>query len=205
MNDHIPEIIDETYIKSIYKPFVTGKKLPVIVDFGANQGITSYYFSQYADKLYSVEPAKEHLQTLSEMITRNKITNMTLCPYAISNQNGETKFYKNDNPTMFSLEATVNKKDDYEEVETVTIESFMQREKIDTIDLLKMDLEGSESQVITSEEFKRVCSRIKVIVGEYHEWTAMSKWAFCNAFRDLGYQFNWLPGTVASCFSAVLV
>lgn len=199
-NDHIPEIIDETYLKHIYQPYLEGRRDLTIVDWGANQGITSYYFSQYAKQVYAVEPSKQHIEVLLEMIKLNQIKNIKVCPYAISNENGKTKFFHNDNPTMFSMEKVVGT--DFEEVETVTSAEFIKRENIKHIDILKMDLEGSESMVISSPEFAAICPKIDVIVGEYHSWTQMSQDLFANTLIDLGFDFHWVPGTVASVFTA---
>lgn len=202
-NSYIPNILEEIYKDRVYAPFLTDQKDLTIVDWGANIGLTSYFFKEYAKQVYAVEPSKRHQEVIETMLEYNKIDNVKLCKYAISNEDGKTKFYHNDNVTMFSLKDTVNKKDDFEEVETLTPESFMKREGITHIDLLKFDCEGSESEIITSEGFRNVADKIDVIVGEYHSWTSMSKEQFALCFSDLGFTFKWYTGTEASVFSAV--
>ena len=204
-NSYIPQILEEMYIKQVYKPYLEGQRDLIIADWGGNIGLTSYYFKDYAKKVYCVEPSKDHQEVIEKLIEHNDIKNIKLCKYAISNENGKTKFYHNENVTMFSLESTVNKKDDFEEVETVSVDSFMEREGIDRIDLLKFDVEGSEGLVLASEGFKKVADRIKVIVGEWHSWCPMSKNVFMNTFRDLGFEFKWVQGTDASVFTAVRI
>lgn len=204
-NSYIPHILKEIYLDQIYRPFLVGKRDLIIGDWGANQGYTSYYFKDYAKTVYAVEPAKQHQEILKHMIEFNKIKNIKVCPYAISNKNGNTKFYHNENTTMFSLLDTVNKKEDFEEVETVTVDSFMEREKIDHIDLLKMDLEGFESEVVSSDGFKKACKNIDVIVGEHHNWSMMGPNLFATTLTDLGYTFRWLRKSDAQVFSAVRI
>lgn len=199
----IPHILKEVYIDQVYARFLNGKKDLTIVDWGGNLGLTSYYFKDFAKQVYCVEPARQHLECIEAMINQNKIKNIKMCRYAISNENGTTNFYHNDNVTMFSLNDAVNKKDDFEEVETVTVEEFIKRESIDHIDLLKWDTEGNEGQIVTSDAFKRVAPKIDVIVGEWHTWGSMSPQLFCNAFRDLGFEFNWLNKTEASVYTAI--
>lgn len=201
-NSHIPEILEETYIKEIYKPYLFGKKNLCIVDLGANQGLTSYYFKDYAKMVYSIEPTTAHLEVLRKMIEFNKITNITVCPYAISNQTTKTKFFHNPNSTSNSLSLNVNPSD-FEEVDVLSFDEFMTRNKLDHIDLLKLDVEGEEGKVITSDGFKKYAGKIDVIVGEYHDWTNMGKNQFANTFTDLGYKFNWIPNMKASVFTAV--
>lgn len=202
-NSFIPEILDEIYVKKVYEPFLEGKKDLTIVDFGANVGLTTFYFKDYAKTVYAVEPSAMHLETLKKMLEFNKITNVKVCPYAISNKNGKRKFYHYSNTTAFSLAELLPNISDFEEVETVDIKEFFTREKIDHIDLLKMDLEGEESYVITSDSFKEYAPKISVIVGEWHDTTPMIKVQFQRALEDLGFKFKWYYNTQASVFSCV--
>lgn len=174
----------------------------IIADWGGNLGLTSQYFSKYAKQVYCVEPSKVHIPVIEKLIEFNKIKNIKVCPYAISNENGTTKFFHPENVTMFSMENVMGA-GEYEEVETVDPASFFEREGIEELDLLKFDCEGSESRIITSEGFKKIAPKIKVIVGEWHNWDSQSKDAFANTFRDLGFEFHWVQGTDASVFTCV--
>lgn len=198
-----PDILDEVYKKNVYQHLLPHKKDSVCIDIGANVGLTTYYFSQHFTKVISVEPSSFHLEALYAMATQNKLSNVRIVPAAVSNIDGTTKFYHNDNQTMYSLEAIVNKKEDFEEVKTMTIETLMKEQKIDVVDLLKLDVEGSESKIVTSDSFKNVCPRIKVIAGEWHEWTDMNKGQFQHCLEELGYAFTWRRDTQAAVFEAV--
>lgn len=197
-NSYIPNILHEIYYEKIYLPYLSGQKDLVIADWGGNIGITSYYFKDFAKQVYTVEPSKIHLKALNKMIEFNEIKNIKVCPYAISNVSGKTKFFHSNNTTMFSLSNVATNKDDYEEVETLTVDDFMKREGIDNIDLLKCDLEGFESQVFSSEGFKLSVPKIKTIVFEYHTWTPASKDMIKNTLVDLGYAVRWLTNTEAT-------
>ena len=202
-NAYFPDILDEIYVKKVYEPFLTNKDALTIVDWGANVGLTSYYFKDYAKQVYAVEPSIIHLETLRKMLEFNKITNVKVCPYAISNKNGKTKFFHSENTTSFTLVPLVPDGTDFEEVETVDVKEFFTREKIDQIDLLKMDLEGEESKVVASDVFKEYAPKIKIIIGEWHDWTDMNRVQFQHTLEDLGYEFNWYYTTKAAVFSAV--
>lgn len=201
-NTHIPEIFEEIYLRKIYEPHLIGKKDLIIADVGANIGLTAYYFKDYAKQIYAVEPSKMHQDTLKTMLEYNKITNVTLCPYAISNKNGTEKFYLNENTTAFHLGKFSND-NDFEEVETVTFDEFMKRNKLDHIDILKLDPEGEESRIITSDGFKKWADKIDTVVGEWHDWGSVGQIQFANQFKDLGFNFHWERNTKAACYSAV--
>jgi hypothetical protein len=101
--------------------------------------------------------------------------------------------------------ASIPYKGDTEEVETLTIGDFFKREKIDHIDILKLDVEGQEGKIVASEEFAKYAPKINTILGEWHAWSGISKGLFMNTLRDLGYEFNWRKDTKADVFEAVRV
>jgi FkbM family methyltransferase len=204
-NAHIPEILDEIYTKKVYKPFLVGKRDLTIIDVGANIGLFTQYAAEYAKKVYALEPSALHLEALGRLVTENKLTNVQVLPLALSNENGTTRFYHNDNVTMFSMEDTVNNKEDFEEVPTCTLDKLFETEGIEHVDLLKLDVEGSEHKVITSEGFDKVKDKIDVIVGEWHSWCPMNQDQFRLCFEDKGFQFHWRHDTDASVFTAVRI
>lgn len=201
--DYIPQIIDELYLKKIYDPYLLGKKDLVIADFGANQGITATYFYPFAKKLFAVEPAKQHLEVLSHLKELNNLKNMEIMPYAISNVSGKTFLNHTPNPTSFMIVPDVLPKEfGNEEVEMITIGDFFKKADIDHLDILKLDIEGMEGKLIASQEFAKYAPKIKIILGEWHDWSGMSKNMFVNTLRDLGYEFKWRHDTQAACFEA---
>ena len=201
-NSYIPDILDEVYIKKVYEPFLVGKKDLIIADLGANIGLTSYYFKDYAKQIYAVEPAKATLEILSHMIKFNKIANITICPYALSTKNGTEKFYHNPNTTANNLTMGADPKD-YEEVETVDFDEFMKRNKLTHVDFMKLDIEGEEAKFVNSEGFKKWAEKVRVICFEWHEWTGVSTINFRQSLEELGYKVTFNHGTKAVTGNAV--
>ena len=201
-NAHIPEILEEIYIRKIYDQYLLGKKNLTIVDIGANIGLSAYYFKDFAKQVYAIEPTKAHLEALSKMLKTNNITNVTVCPVAISNKNETVKLYHNENSTANNLNVTQNPQDS-EDVEAITFDEFMKRNKLDHIDLLKIDPEGEESKIFASNEFIKWADKIDVIVGEWHQWGAVEMPLFANMLRDLGFEVSWLTGLKAQIYTAV--
>lgn len=203
-NSYIPSILQEIYLNKIYQPYLEGKKDLTIVDVGANIGLASYYFKDYG-KVYAIEPSKQHLECLEAMIKQNEIKNIEVCPYAISNINEKKTFYHYPNNTAYSLIEHASKEfiTGKEEVETMTLKTFMENKKLTKIDLLKLDAEGEEGKIISSPEFKELAPKILAIIGEWHDWGTMGKDAFNNTLKDLGYEVKWAINLTTSIFSAV--
>lgn len=200
-NSYISEILKEIYRDQVYAPFLDGKQVDTILDIGGNIGLTSYYFKDFAKQVFCVEPSVRHRECIDKLIEFNGVKNIKVVPLALSNENGTEKFYHPENVTMYSMENVMDAKD-YEEVETVTAVELVKRLGLTHVDLCKFDVEGSESKIIASDEFKALTDITDVFVGEWHSWTQMSQDQFANAFSDLGYDFRWLP-TEAQVFTAV--
>ncbi len=199
---HIPEILEEIYLKEIYKPFLLGKKDAIIVDVGANIGLFSYYAKNYAREVFALEPDPHHIEELNTMLAYNKIDNVTVCPYALGGKTERLKLYQNSNTTANSF-SLVENPNNFTEVDVLSFDEFMARNKLAYVDLLKLDPEGEEAKILASEGFAAYAKSVKVIVGEYHQWCNMEKDQFANLLRDLGYEFHWIPNMKASVYTAI--
>jgi FkbM family methyltransferase len=161
-SSHIPEILKEVYLDRIYQAVLHNRKGLTIVDVGANIGLTSIYFAQFG-KVIAVEPCKEHLEYLKQnIIDNNQAENIKVYPYALSTHRGKAFLNHANNPTMNSL-ATITSNGEVEEVDSITIEDIINTEKIENIDLLKLDVEGTESELIVSEAFVRSYRRASLL------------------------------------------
>lgn len=192
-DNHWLEIIDEVYIRKVYEPYLPKAHHGICLDIGANVGFTSYYFSRYFDKVYSLEPSKTHRVALERMIKDAKLTNVEVLPYALSHKNGRETFVHNANRTSFSLEKVLDDKTGSEEVETITIDTLVKQLDIKQIDFMKLDIEGSEGHVLTSEGFEKIVPILEAFVFEYHEWTNVSLANLFNIINDYGYAIRKFP------------
>ncbi|MEK9208156.1 MAG: FkbM family methyltransferase [Patescibacteria group bacterium] len=203
-NAYIPEILKEIYRDKVYDPYLKEKKDLVIMDVGANIGLFTQYAYTYAKSVYSVEPSKDHAEVLNTMIAYNKLDKVIVINAAISNSDGTAKFYHNENVTMYSLKDAVNgKPQEVEDVKTYALDTLFSEYKIDYIDFMKLDVEGSECEIIGSKGFENVREKIGTIVGEYHNWSGYNPHQLEASFRDNGFYFEWLRKTEATLFLAV--
>lgn len=187
-NSYIPNILDELYLKDIYKPYLKYIKDQIVIDAGMNIGLWSMFASPYAAQVYGFEPAKETYQIALKNITDNKLHNVKAYQKAISEENGKQHFYHNENTTMNSLNDWVgNKPELTEEVETIRLDTFVKEEEIEHIGFLKYDCEGVEHLFFNSEAFRNIAPITDAIVYEWHNWCAVPAQNINDAIREAGF------------------
>ena len=186
--------MSEIYRDEIYKPFV--KKGINVLDIGANLGITTYYFSQFAGTVWSLEPSLEHFKVFEHMIDHNKLKNVVPINKAIFIDNQKLPLYHNKNRTMRSLHTAVDDKTEKPEtVDCISFDELFKQYKIKHIDLLKLDIEGTEAEVLASEGFSKVADKIGVVVTEVHEWSGRHPNQVREALKNNGYTVSEMPST----------
>ena len=210
-------VIDEMNSDEIYGGIfnIHSREDMVVVDIGANVGLFTLFMYPVCSKIYSVEPTPNHLNLLRNMKDTYNLDKCEVMPLAISNANGKIKFNTNSgNSTMNSLIGpnTYNREtltphqldsmsgyDGSVEVDTMSLNSFLEHNNINHVDFMKLDIEGGEQQVIYAEDFSNAASKIKSMYIEIHEGLGADKSGilkelgkyFANAF-DMPYQAN--PG-----------
>ena len=172
---YIPEILHEIYMKGVYA-LLKGRTNLTILDFGANCGLTAQYFKEFG-KVYSVEPCPDQFEALKLNKEYNGWNNVEIFNVALSDRNGEATFHINrtnmtagslDNDFHTILSMPGGHKYENVQVPTITIDKFVEDNKIDKIDFMKMDIEGQEDSVMESEGFKTVVPKIQVCTIEFH-------------------------------------
>lgn len=151
------------------------KKARIIIDIGAHVGIASLFFSTKYPKSYvfSIEPDPENYKLLLSNIQLNKKKNIKPFNTSVLNNNKEVVFlFKNKHSSMSHTRKdltevkTTNK---YKVVKSVKLESFIRKNKIKNVDILKIDVEGSEYEIILNLK-PSTFSKIRYIIVEYHNW-----------------------------------
>lgn len=188
--------IKELYFDKVYDPYLRGKKDLTIVDVGGNIGMTSYYFSQFAKDVYVLEPSVEHFDILMQMVAHNKLDNVHPINKAIFMKSGKYPLFtptdnegNETNRTMRSLhQAIANPQHPkFEEVECITLPQLFADFSISHIDLLKLDVEGTEPEIICSTPFKDVAPKIDTIILEVHSWNGRHPNQLHEGLKDAGF------------------
>ena len=168
-------MITESWIHEVYTKYFDIEDDDVVLDIGANIGAFSMLAAFYVKKgiIYSFEPEKKSFELLKENVKLNKVKNIKIINEAVSNKTGTSYFYLSDtNAGGHSLYSS--RADKKVTVPTVSFEEFIEKNKIEKIDFLKMDCEGCEYDVFyncSDETFKK----IRHIAMECHKIDGESK------------------------------
>lgn len=185
-NNYVGHIMAEVYKDQVYGSFLVGKKDLTILDIGANIGITANYFSQFG-KVYALEPSKQHFECLKHMVEFNKLDVVPI-KKALFIKDGKLPLFHNTNNTMFSLHQSVNDNSaPPEEVDCISLDTLFKEHKIKKVDFMKLDIEGSEVEVISSKGFKEVAEKIDMMVIEIHAWSGRNPNQLLDTLKMRGY------------------
>lgn len=168
---------------------------PIVFDVGANKGEWAEFMANIlpGTKMYLFEP-----QLLCHEVIQNKnIPNITLVPKGLSSNDGKAAFFTSDTVTS---EASLHKRRDscFEdnsygtvEIETTSVDSFVQEHEIDFVDFLKMDIEGHEYEALIGAENTLSKGKIGALSFEFGSSNINSR-TFFHDFWDLltGYGYK---------------
>lgn len=184
-----------SYIREYeYEKFMLriSEKSSTIFDVGANIG---YYTVQFAKKsngtVYAFEPMTYQSETLHRNLRQNSITNVQTEKKIVSGSNGQERIFFSglENTGKSSL---VKETTDYEEVSSVTLDSFCDEHHIETIDLIKIDVEGYEFKVL--EGLTRMLKEQKVshifveLLDKNLAKAGSSSQEICDFLSEYGYE-----------------
>lgn len=137
-----------------------------IVDLGANIGMSSFYLAkEFPDaKIIAVEPEENNFSILTKNVSQLK--NIISLNKAIWSQN--TKVYLSGNITNDNDGFIYSKNEGSNDIETTTISEIMRNTNFERIDILKIDIEGSEKELF-EENYESWLGKVHILVIELHD------------------------------------
>lgn len=141
------EAAERTFIQRMLKPNDT------LLDIGANGGIFSLLAARRvgaAGRVYAFEPSQREADMLRRNIALNQFENIQVFQGAVSNENGTAKLAISQDGAMNALRQTNHPAQHIQqwiEVATITLDTFLEQNAIDRVDFIKMDVEGAERLV----------------------------------------------------------
>lgn len=194
-----PEVLNDVLLKLGYDFRTSINFEPqVIVDCGANIGLTSIFFrKKYPNaKIVAVEPEQNNY----ELMTKNLKSYSNVFLLNVGVWNKDTNLVVNDPAATawgFSFHEVEGEPES--SIKALSVKSIMDTCDIDHIDILKIDIEGGEKELFAAN-YDYWLSRTKILIIELHDRSVngCSK-TFFNALS--GYDFSTeIKGDNIFCF-----
>ena len=168
------------------------KKDSVFFDVGGHAGYIALYGSRLANQVFTFEPKESNYHFSKRIIALNSIQNILSFQMAVGSRSGKL-FFENgltSSTGKMSAKGTIP-------VEVISIDEFIHTNRIDKVDLVKIDVEGFEVEVIRGmrEVLKNVA--LKKIFVEVH-FFEMNKRGLKNGSTEIvqiisesGFTLKW--------------
>jgi len=163
-------ILDEIVIKKIYTPRdLSLVEVGVVIDVGAQIGIFSVFVSPLVKQgtVFALEPERANFALLLKNLRLNRLDNVIPLNLALAGRAGQRSLFVS--PVHPGAHSFYFKSlaDHRETVKTTTLAFFLKEQKIDQVDLFKLDAEGAEYEILFNSG-RETLAKIKNIVLEYH-------------------------------------
>lgn len=159
-------LFEEQFVEKLYRVDIPNDD-PVILDCGANIGMSILFFRRYYPhcKIIAFEPDPEMFEILKQNIERNGLADVELHNKAVAKTQGQLMLSVDpDRPS--GIHSTVVAERDIGR--TVIVEAVRLSDCFDKADILKLDIEGAESQVIEELHASRRLNDVLQMILEYH-------------------------------------
>jgi FkbM family methyltransferase len=152
-----------------------------VLDIGANVGLFSIWVSLNVPsaRVFAFEAASDNFLALAENVRSNRLIGISPHHYAVSDGSSDRMtLYRGVHGGIHSIRpeyrnwpSSAKGARKTEKVRTITLARILQRFKIQSVDFVKLDCEGAEYEILFSAP-RPTLSRIRKIVGEYHDLSA---------------------------------
>ncbi len=183
----------EIFLKAEYF-FQAQNDTPVIFDCGANIGLATLFFKKLYSKaiVHAFEADPSTADILSQNVKRNALQNVTVHNVLLSDHAGSGKFYLPEGaPGSLMMSAFSSRL--VPEASEISVNSARLSEYIDgPIDLLKLDVEGSEFVVMNDLIASGKIAQVGQMMIEYHHLIGSEHSQFGGFLRlleDAGFEY----------------
>ena len=158
-------------VVATFKKYFPNHKEINIIDAGCNIGLTSLYFSRFFDNAnyICIEPDDSNFESMRYNLEKNKVQNVIKVKGGLWSKNtflNIVRDFRDKNDWAIRVEETSDKTN----LEAFSIDYLIKKHHFEVIDILKIDIEGSEKEVITGNSANlSYLSITKCIAIEIHD------------------------------------
>lgn len=166
----------------------------IVFDIGCNIGYYSLVASKYSKNVYSFDGNKINIDLLNKSLLSNNITNINTYEKIISDE--EVSYKAANNVTIFgqnigglSFVKSENSSDDT----SILLDNFIEENKIENIDLMKIDIEGGKLKALKGCIKSLNSNKIKNIIIEISPYLNNDSYDILKILENAGYKLYNIP------------
>lgn len=183
----------EKQLVDFLRPRVMGK---IFFDIGANVGSYTLALSKSAARTYSFEASSSNAAVLRNFVKLSGLDTIEVVNQAVSNHTGE-------NISIYSSPDTGGNNTQFcdfgkgcETVSTITLDQFVADNSIDHVDVIKIDIEGSElaafqgARDLLSKSHPIILVEFHALVAKQANWELVELYDFLKSYGYNAYELN---------------
>jgi FkbM family methyltransferase len=191
-------LFQDILVSQTYQANITSE-VPTIIDCGSNIGMSILYFKVMYPRanIIGFEPNPDQYAILEKNIAANGFDNVVVHQKAVGDEIGTVDFFINeDSPGSLNMGLLSRRA----KAPTIQVEVDLLSNYIpESVDLLKLDIEGAEESVLVDLEKRGKIANCKYIICEYHHHIDAGVDRLSNTLGILeragfGYQLVASPG-----------
>lgn len=178
--------MDQVLFQRVYMKYFDVQKSDIVIDVGAHIGTFSLYaWARGAEKVYAYEPSRDNYEYFVKNIKLNHAENIQAYNVAVHPIKSEAIFYeeKGREKSMSNLFKIRTPNSISYQVKCMSLDYILRSEIVDQVDFLKMNIEGTEHELLQKTELMR----IKKIAMEVHDIPGRPKESLEPLLRRAGY------------------
>ncbi len=177
-------VAHEVFVRNVYQvdDIYSNREVRRIVDLGANVGFTCLYWARSHPKarIHAFEPHPRFAAMARRHLALNQVGSVDIVEAAVSDRDGHGDLTDDENRSKLTTNANGKI--------PVSVVDFFSAVGSKPIDVLKVDIEGSEYALLNDVRFERL--RVRCIVLEWHmtpEYPRGADWCI-RRFESLNYK-----------------
>jgi len=180
-------VLFEIYVENCHGAAAV-KPGATVVDIGANIGCFSILAAQKASRVIACEPHPDNLEILRKNAAFNRTTNVEIIPCAISSRSGKALLFLPNDHTLVGRYSLQGEGGTHSiEVTCRTLEDLFHQAHLTSIDLLKIDCEGSEYEILFGIT-RKTLAQIEQIIMECHDHPRWSQSELGKFLQGEGFE-----------------
>ena len=196
-NDHITKKIEkdgvyEVHLFSFLKKLLSQNNDFVCLDSGANIGVVTLTMSMYAKHVIAFEPIKSLYSMIKKTLDANQISNCEVLNIGLSSKKEKSRIYINTSgnigsSTLSKEHSSRDNSNSFAESELIDLDVGDENillQSLNSIDLIKIDVEGHESDVVIGLR-KLIKKHSPIMILEWNNSETKSRFAKEENLKDI--------------------